>query len=241
MHGIEPTHPLNFPAGNRILSALTREQYARLLPDLAPVRLPRDRVLWNAGDAIHYAFFPLEGMVSLLSITETGATVEVGMIGNEGVAGISTVLGFDTAPYRMVVQIPISALRIRGGALVREFNRGGRLQQLLLRYTHALLTQVSQSASCNRFHTSEERLSRWLLTSRDRASSDTLNFTHEYLAQMIGCPRTNVTMIARRLQEMGLIRYTRGRISILDRRRLETFSCECYRVIGREFDRYLAA
>lgn len=238
---MKPPHPLNFPAENRILAALPREEYVRLLPEFVPVRLPRDRVLWNAGDAIRYALFLLSGMVSLLSITEGGSTVEVGMIGNEGVAGISAVLGFDTAPYRIAVQIETAALRVKAATLVREFNRGGRLQHLLLRYTHALLTQVSQSASCNRFHTSEERLCRWLLTGRDRANSDTLHFTHEYLAQMIGCPRTNVTTIAGRLQKMGLIDYSRGRIHILDRQGLETFSCECYRVISKEFGRYSAA
>jgi CRP-like cAMP-binding protein len=233
--------PLNFPAGNRILAALPPEEYSRMLPDLTPVHLPQDRLLWNAGDRISHAFFLMGGMVSLLSTTEGGSTVEVGMIGSEGMAGVSAILRFNVIPYTVVVQLPASAMRIRIDTLRREFARGGRLQDLLLRYTHTLLTQITQSACCNRFHTAEERLCRWLLTSSDRSRSDTLPLTQEFLAQMIGVPRTSVTAVAVKLQHLGLIAYRRGKIKLLDRRGLETFSCECHRVIGEGIRRYLAA
>jgi len=232
---------LSFTVENRILASLPREEYARMLPALSLVHLPKGKILWNATDSIHTAYFPLSGMISLLSDTEGGSSVEVGMVGNEGLAGISAVLGFNTAPYRVMVQIPGNALRVRVETLNQAFGRGGRLQQLLLRYTHALLTQVSQSASCNRFHTAEERLCRWLLTSRDRAGSDTIPLTQEFLSQMLGVPRTSVTAIAGRVQRMGHIRYSRGTIHITDLAGLEKVSCECYRVISEEFERYLAA
>lgn len=232
---------LKFPVENRILALIPKEDYVYIQPDLTPVRLPQGKILWNAGDVIRHAYFPLSGMISLISTTEDGSSIEVGMIGNEGLAGISTILKFDTSPYQAAVQIPTAALRIKVSALQREFSQGGRLQDLLLRYTHALLTQISQSASCNRFHSSEERLCRWLLIGRDRAHSDTLHLTQEFLAQMIGGPRTTVSAIAGKIQRMGLIRYSRGKIRILDRTGLENFSCECYRVISAEISRYLAA
>lgn len=234
-------HFFGVPGENRILASIPRKEYEQLLPELAHVRLPQGKVLWNVGDAIPYAFFLLNGMVSLLSLTEEGASVEVGMIGNEGLAGISGILRFDTAPYQSVVQLPASALRIKTDALRREFRSGGHLQYLLLRYTHALLTQISQSAACHRFHTAEERLCRWLLTASERAESDTLQLTQEFLAQMIGVPRTNVTMIAGRIQKTGCISYRRGTITILDHRLLETFSCECHRVVSAELESYTAA
>lgn len=234
-------HLFGAPGENRILASLPRKEYERLLPELAHVRLPQGKVLWNMGDTIPYAFFLLNGMVSLLSTTEDGSSVEVGMIGNEGLAGISGILRFDAAPYQSVVQLPGSALRISVDALRREFRSGGHLQYLLLRYTHALLMQVSQSAACHRFHTAEERLCRWLLTASERADSDTLQLTQEFLAQMIGVPRTNVTLIAGRIQKTGCISHRRGTITILDRRLLEAFSCECHRVVSAEFENYTAA
>jgi CRP-like cAMP-binding protein len=232
---------LSFPVQNRILAALPRAEYDRLLPDLAPVRLARGKVLWEVGDLVRHAFFLMGGMVSLLSVTEDGDTIEVGMIGSEGLTGVSSVLLCDAIPYRVVVQVATPALKVGVDALRREFARGGHLQALLLRYTHTLLTQVSQSASCNRFHTAEERLCRWLLISSDRANSDSLQLTQEFLAQMIGVPRTSVTAVAVRLQRAGLINYRRGRIELLDRPGLETFSCECYRVISEGINCYLAA
>jgi CRP-like cAMP-binding protein len=221
----------SFPPVNRILEALPREEYARLQPLLSPVRLQKGKVLWEAGGQIRHAYFLTSGMVALLSLTEEGETVEVGMIGSEGMAGVAAVLRCDTAPYQVQTQLPAAALRIGIRALRDEFSRGGRLQDLLLRYTHALLTQVAQSTSCHRFHTAEQRLCRWLLTSADRAGSFTLPLTQEFLAQMIGVPRTSVTSAAVKLQGRRLIDYGRGRISLLDRRGLEAASCECYRTV----------
>lgn len=236
-----PTRPLSFPGRNTILSSLPRDEYQRLLPRLKPVHIPPGRVLWDVGDQIDAAYFPLDGMISLLSTSEDGSTIEVGMISSEGLAGISALLRLRTAPYRLMAQLPTNALKIRIDALADEFSRGGRLQDALLRYTHTLLTQVSQSAACNRFHSTEERLCRWLLISRDRVKSDTVPLTQEFISHMLGVPRTSVTMIACKLQRMGLIRYSRGRIRILDGRGLENHSCECYRIVTEEFTRYLAA
>jgi CRP-like cAMP-binding protein len=205
------------------------------------VRLPAGRVLCEAGGGIRHLYFLKGGMASLLSLTEDGHSVEVGMIGNEGVVGLPAVLGIDTAPYRVVMQLPANALRIKADALRAEFNRGGRLQKLLLHYTHTLLTQIAQSAACNRYHTMKARLCRWLLVSRDRAHTDTLQLTQEFLSQMIGAPRTRVTLVARDLQRAGLIRYSRGQITILDKRGLEAKSCECYRIVKEQISHFLAA
>lgn len=226
---------------NRILATLPRDEYERLLPRLESVRLTQGKILYNAGDVVRYAYFPKGGMVSLLSVTEDGRTIEVGMIGDEGMAGIPVVLRVNRAPYRVMVQLTANAMRIRGDVLREEFNRGGKLQDLLLRYTHTLLTQVAQSAACNRFHTVEERLCRWLLIGRDRVHTDTLQLTQEFLSHMLGVPRTSVTMIAGTLQADGLIRYRRGKITIIDRQGLETASCECYRVVREEISHFLAA
>jgi CRP-like cAMP-binding protein len=221
------------------LEALPREEYARLLPLLSPVRLQKGRVLWEAGGEIRHAYFLTSGMVAMLSVTYDEETVEIGMIGNEGMAGVPAVLRCEAAPYRVVVQLPATALRIGVRALRAEFSRGGRLQDLLLRYAHALLTQVAQSTSCHRFHTAEQRLCRWLLTSADRARGNTLSLTQEFLAQMIGVPRTSVTSAAVKLQDRGLIGYRRGQITLLDRRGLESASCECYRAVTAILDCHL--
>lgn len=221
----------HLPTRNRILAALPREEYERLLPRMELVRLAKSRIVYNAGDVMRYAYFLLDGMVSVLSSTESGATIEVGMVGNEGMVGVPVILRVPTTPYRLMVQIRGEAMRIGGGDLQREFNRGGRLQDLLLRYTHTLLTQISQSAVCNRFHTTEQRLCRWLLVGRDRVESDTLYFTQEILSHMLGAPRTRVTMAAGNIKKERLIDYSRGKITILDRRGLEFASCECYRVV----------
>ena len=235
----KPGHQL-LPAVNRILEALPREEYARLEPHLSPVRLPKGKVLWEAGEEIHSAYFLTRGMVAMLSVTEDGETVEVGIIGSEGMAGVPAVLRCETAPYRVVTQLPAAAMRIGIRPLRNEFSRGGRFQDLLLRYTHGLLTQVAQSTSCHRFHTAEQRLCRWLLTSADREGSNTLALTQEFLAQMIGVPRSSVTSSAVTLQARGLISYKRGRITLLDRRGLEFTSCECYRTVAAILDCHLA-
>ncbi|MET0625300.1 MAG: Crp/Fnr family transcriptional regulator [Pyrinomonadaceae bacterium] len=232
-----------FPAPhpqNLILSSLSVGEYERLAPHLEPVRLNSGRVLYNAGDTIRHAFFLRSGMASLVSVTENGRAIEVGMIGNEGMVGVPVVLRVGAAPYQVTVQLPGNALRIKAGVLKAEFDRGGKLQDLLLRYTHTVVTQIAQSAACNRFHTVEERLCRWLLVSRDRAQTDTLHLTQEFLAQMIGVPRTSVTMIAGELRRAGLIAHSRGKVQLLDLRRLRASSCECYRVVSKEISHFAA-
>ncbi len=227
--------------GNSLLSALPREEYERLSPHMELVSLKPGRVLYHAGDAVGHAYFPKGGMLSLLSTTEGGRTIEVAMIGSEGMAGVPIILRCEAAPYQVMVQLAGNALRIRAGVLRAEFDRGGRLQHLLLRYTHALLTQVAQSAACNRFHTVEERLCRWLLVSRDRVQTDTVRLTQEFLADMLGTPRSSVTAVAGALQSAGMIAYHRGRITILDRPAMEAASCECYRLVREGIRHYLAA
>lgn len=226
---------------NRLLAALPRAEYLRLLPHLKLIHLPPKKILYDVGEVVRYAYFPRGGMISLLSSTEDGRTVEVGMIGNEGVAGIPVLLRAKTAPYQMMVQLPGNAMRISGDVLQEEFGRCHALQDLLLRYTHMLLLQTVQSSACNRFHTVEERLCRWLLISRDRSETETLHLTHEFLAHMLGVPRTSVTIAASDLQRAGLIQYGRGRIVILDYPRLEAAACECLGVVRAGISQFLAA
>jgi CRP-like cAMP-binding protein len=229
------------PAANRILNSLPRADYERLRPLLVPARLPQGKVLWDAGETVRHAYFPLNGMISLLSTTREGTTIEVGMIGNEGMAGVPGLLSNRVTPYRIMVQLPADALRVSSAALSEEFRRAGPLQDLLLRYIHTLLTQMSQAAACNSFHTVEQRLCRWLLVARDRADDDTLGLTQEFLSQMLGVPRTSVTTVVGRVEKLGLIRHGRGRVGIVDRAGLEALACECYGVIRDEFARLLAA
>lgn len=236
--------PHNVPhafSQNRILADLPREEQEPLRPYRETVRLAKGQVLYNAEGFIRHLYFPMGGMISLLSTTRDGACIEVGMIGNEGVAGLPALLGINTAPYRVIVQIPGNAIRVRADALKRVFDNGGRLRDLLLKYTHTLLLQIAQSAACNRFHTVEERLCRWLLISHDRVNSDTIHLTQEFLAFMLGVPRTSVTAVAGKLQQAGLIRYSRGKIVITDRARMEAASCECYDVIREDIRLFLAA
>lgn len=236
--------PLKEPGvafGNGLLSALPRAEYERLAPHLEMVRLTPGKILYNAGETVRHAYFLKGGMVSLLSTTEDGRTIEVGMIGSEGMAGVPLILRSSAAPYQVMVQLAGNALRVRGEALREEFDRGGKLQDLLLRYTHSLLIQVAQSAACNSFHTVEQRLCRWLLVGRDRVQADTLQLTQEFLSHMLGVQRTSVTLIAGALQQEGLIRHSRGRITILDRRGLEAASCECYRRVREGVSQFLVA
>ena len=232
---------VGFLGENRILSLLPREERSRLTPHLRHVRLPKGKILYRMDFAVPHAFFLLDGMVSLVSTTAEGAAVEIGMIGNEGMAGLPLILGSDHSPYDVVVQLPANALQIGAHALKAEFKRGERLQELLLRYTNFLLVQIAQSASCNRFHTMEARLCRWLLVSRDRVRSNTVNLTQEFLSHMLGTPRTNVTVIAGNLQKMGLISYSRGTVQILDAQGLEDSSCDCYKLVKRAMGHLRAA
>jgi CRP-like cAMP-binding protein len=228
-------------AGNKLLAALPHEEFRRLSPHLELVRLTPGRILYHAGTSVRHAYFPKSGMICLLSTTESGRTIEVGMIGDEGMAGIPIILGSGPAPYQIMVQIAGNALRLKGDVLREEFKRGGRFQDLLLRYTHTMLVQIAQSAACNRFHTVEERLCRWLLVSRDRVHTDTIYLTQEFLSHMLGVPRTSITMIAGALQRQGFIRYSRGKILITDRRGMEAASCECYRVVRDGISHFIAA
>ena len=231
----------NTPFANHLLAALPREEYARLSPHLELVRLKPGKILYNAGEIVRHAYFPMGGMICLLSTIEDGRTIEVGMIGNEGMSGIPLILKTSVAPYQIMVQLAANAVRVRGDKLREEFSRGGQFQDMLLRYAHTILTQIAQSAACNRFHTVEERLCRWLLVSRDRVHTDIIHLTQEFLSQMLGVPRTSITMIAGVLQRQGFIRYSRGKISIIDRRGLEDSSCECYRLVKEEISHFLAA
>lgn len=228
-------------AGNQILGALPRQQYPLLFSHLELVNLPRSKILYDFTEVISSVFFMVSGMVSLLSITEDGSTTQVSMVGSEGVVGIAALLRVNKAPYRIMVQIPGKAMRVRVEVLVKEFNRGGPLQDMLLRYLHALITQISQSAACNRFHTIEQRLCRWLLISHDYVKSDTLALTQESLSHMLGATRTNVTEAANNLKRAGLIHYRRGDIQIIDRQGLEKAACECYRIVTKEIGRLRAA
>lgn len=226
---------------NQILSALPRHQYPLLFSSLRAVSLARGQILYDLAGPVRSVFFLTSGMASLLASTENGSTTQVGMVGDEGVVGIAAILRIRQAPYQVVVQIPGRALSISANLLVGEFRREGPLQDILLRYLHALICQISQSAVCNRFHTIEQRLSRWLLASHDRVESDRLALTQEALSHMLGATRTNVTKAATALREAELIRYRHGDIRILNRVGLEAASCECYRVITEEIGSFRAA
>lgn len=228
------------PSENRLLALLPPKDRARLESHLEPIHLRKGKTLYHIGDQITDVYFPVEGMISLLSTTRDGAAVEVGMVGNEGMAGLTTILGAKELEYQMMVQIAGEGFRLKANLLQKEFDRTAALRNLLLRYTHVVVTQLSQSAVCNRFHTIEERMCRWLLIARDRVQSDTLEFTQEILSHMLGAPRTLVTMTAGRLQEAGLIMYKRGSITLLRREQMEDAACECYQIIRRAFDRFLA-
>lgn len=213
---------------NGILAALPEDDYRRLLPDLRAVHLRKGTVLYDQGDHIRDCYFPLTGMISLRSLTENNKTVEIAMIGSEALVGIAPVLQMNAAPYQEIVEIESAAMQIRACVLKASFECGGKLQQLLLRSAYRLLCQISQSAVCNRFHTVEQRLCRWLLIASERVKSEAFPLTQESISQMLGTPRTNVSMIAAPLAEAGLIGYKRGGITILDREKLKEAACECY-------------
>lgn len=224
---------------NRILGALPHEELARLLPYLEQVNLEKGEIVYLTGDNIEHAYFPENGLLSLLLTTETGSTVEVASVGSEGVVGLPVILRNHMIPYEVTVQFTTEALKIRAERLQEEFDKGKGLHEFVLRYLNVLIAQVSQSSICNRFHTLDEALSRWLLTVQDRINSDNLNLTHETISHSLGVPRTAVTGAAGELQRAGIIRYMRGKISILDRARLEEKSCECYRIICDQLRQFL--
>ena len=219
---------------NRILSALSHEEISRIQPHLERIHLEKGKIIYITGDAIQHVYFPVKGLLSLLSATETGSTVELAMVGNEGVVGLPAILKNGVISYDVTVQLPVDAFRIRAEVLRKEFERGERLHEHLLGYTHTLIAQIAQLSICNRFHTIEKALIRWLLVAQDRVNTDTLNLTQENISHALGVPRTAVTMAARSLLNAGLIRYSRGNIVILDRAGLEGHSCECYRILHDE-------
>jgi CRP-like cAMP-binding protein len=225
---------------NHILASLPPEEYGRLAPHLEFVELTHGKVIQEAGEHIEHIYFPEKAMVSLISQTPDGATIEVGLVGFEGMAGVSAVLGVSRSPYEMLVQVADGALRLPVAALRDEFRRAGTFHDLILRYTQALLLQTSQIAACNRLHSVLECLTRWLLMSDDRCVCEDLPFTHEFLSLMLGVRRAGVTEAAMILQTDDCIRYKRGHIQITDRKALEEHSCECYPVIKAEFDLLIA-
>ena len=225
--------------GNRILAALPQEQFARLVPHLSTVRLERDEVVYITGDQIRYVYFPINGLMSLLSTTEAGSTVAVAMVGNEGIIGLPVILKNKLIPYEVTVQTASEAYRIRAEELQHEFEKGEALHELILRYLNMLISEISQSALCHRFHTVEEALGRWLLMAQDRLNTESLHLTQEIISHALGVPRTGVTMAAGSLQRAGLIRYSRGKIMILDRERLAKNSCECFRIVHHELSHFL--
>jgi CRP-like cAMP-binding protein len=227
------------PVENRLLAALPREEYERLVPHLERVSFELGEVIYESGESMDHVYFPTTSIVSLLYLMEDGSSAEMGLAGNEGVVGIALFMGGDTMPNRAVVQSAGGALRLKANALKSEFALGSQFQRLLLRYTQALITQISQTAVCNRLHSVEQQLCRWLLLSHDRVKADDLVMTQELIADMLGVRREGVTVAAGRLQDDGAISYIRGHIKILDRPKLESIVCECYKVVKDEFDRLL--
>jgi CRP-like cAMP-binding protein len=226
---------------NRILAALPAEEFGRIAPHLEPVRLQKDQMIYLTGDNIEYVYLPEDGLLFLLSITETGSTIEVAMVGKEGVVGLPVILKNKVIPYEVGVRFPTEAFRIRAELFKEEFDKGKSLHEFVLRYLNFLITQISQSSICNRFHSLEETLSRWLLTVHDHVNTDTLQLTQQVISDALGVPRTGVTVAAGSLQRAGAIRYSRGKIVILDRSVLESNSCECYRIIREELRHFLYA
>ncbi len=227
------------PQQNQLLAALPQAEYERLLPHLELVPLPLGKVLYEAGGHLDHAYFPTTSIISLLYELENGSSAEIAVVGNEGIVGIALFMAGDTVPNRAVVQSAGHAYRLQGRLIQQEFSRGGVLQHLLLRYTLAMLTQMAQTAVCNRHHSVDQQLCRWLLLSLDRLPTMELIMTQELIANMLGVRREGVTEAAGKLQSAGLIRYGRGHITVLDRAGLEARVCECYEVVRKEFDRLL--
>lgn len=227
------------PLQNHLLAALPPAIQQRLLPMLELFPLPLGKVLYESGDTMRYVYFPTDSIVSLLYVMESGASAEISVVGNEGIVGVSLFMGGESTPSRAVVQSAGSAYRLAGQKLKDEFNRHSELMQLLLRYTQSLITQMAQTAVCNRHHSIDQQLCRWLLLSLDRLPDNKLTMTQELIANMLGVRREGVTEAAGKLQKLGVIDYCRGHITVLDRSKLEALSCECYAVVKRESDRLL--
>jgi CRP-like cAMP-binding protein len=231
--------PAPNPRQNHLLNALPAEDFERLVPNLKLVQLTLGEVLYESGGRQRRVFFPTDAIVSLLYMLVNGASAEIAVVGNEGIIGVSIFMGGETTPSRAVVQSAGYAYQLSSRIVKEEFTRGGAMQYRLLRYTQALLTQMAQTAVCNRHHSLDQQLCRWLLLSLDRLNGDELIMTQELIANMLGVRREGVTEAAGNLQTAGLIEYRRGHITVLDRAGLEMRTCECYGVVKREFDRLL--
>ena len=235
------TKILRGPPGNRLLAALPRSEYQRLRPKLEIVDLVFGNILYNAGDNITHVHFPNDSIVSLLSVVAERSTLEVGIVGNEGMAGLSVFMGVDVSRNRALVQGAGTAMRMKADAFRGESNQLGALHRLLHRYSHSLLTQISQSAACNRFHTVDTRLARWMLMTHDRMGTDKFQLTQDFMANMLGVRREGVSKAAGALQKKKLIHYTRGMITVLNREGLEKAACPCYQIIKDESESFLGA
>ena len=233
------TPPPHSPHQNHLLDALPTADYDRIATHLELITMGLGDVLYEPGVKLRYVYFPITSIVSLLYVMEDGASAEIAIVGNEGILGISLFMGGDTTPSRAVVQSAGHGFRLKAEFLKNEFDRFGPAMHLLLRYTQALITQMAQTAVCNRHHSVDQQLCRWLLLSLDRLASNELTMTQELIANMLGVRREGVTEAAGKLQAVGLIRYSRGKIAVLDRSGLEARSCECYEVVKKEFDRLL--
>ena len=227
------------PEQNHLLAALRAAERERLYPHLHLVEMPLGKVVSEPGDVLQYAYFPTDCIVSLLYVLEDGASTEISIVGNEGLVGIAFFMGGDTTPRRAVVQSAGHAYRLSGQVLREEFHRDGAIRLLLLRYTQALITQMAQTVVCNRHHSVDQQLCRWLLLALDRLPSNELTMTQELIAHLLGVRREGVTAAVGKLQRLGVISHSRGHITVLDRSALERLSCECYAVVRRETDRLL--
>lgn len=232
----------NFPdfVENKLISALPQEEYQRLLPNLEPISLSFKQSLYKLNQPIDYVYFLINGVASVLIILEDGGTVEVATVGSEGMIGTPILLGDNRFPGETIVQVPGNALRIQADVFQSQVPPGSIFHNILLRYVQVLINQLMQTVACNRLHTLEERCSRWLLMTQDRANADEFPMTQEFLSQMLGVRRASVSVTAAILQKAGLIRYHRGRMRVLDRQGLEASSCECYQVIKQEYERLMA-
>jgi CRP-like cAMP-binding protein len=226
------------PQQNHLLAALSSAVQERLFAHLEPVNLPLGKVLYESGDTLRHVYFPTDSIISLLYVMESGASAEISVVGNEGLIGIALFMGGESTPSRAIVQSGGHAYRLLGQRLKDEFNRHGELLHLMLRYTQALITQMAQTAVCNRHHSIDQQLCRWLLLSLDRLRGNQLTMTQELIANMLGVRREGVTEAAGKLQKLGVIDYNRGHINVLDRAKLEHLSCECYAVVKAETDRF---
>lgn len=228
------------PQQNYLLAALSGDVQHRLFSHLEHIALPLGHVLYESGETLRHVYFPTDSIISLLNVMESGASAEVSVVGNDGLVGISLFMGGESTPSRAVVHRAGHAYRLPGQRLKDEFNRHGELLVLMLRYTQALITQMAQTAVCNRHHSIDQQLCRWLLLSLDRLSGNQLTMTQELIANMLGVRREGVTEAAGKLQRQGVIEYSRGHITVLNRQRLEQLTCECYAVVKKETDRLLS-